>query len=98
MYVLDLTEMQLLREACSLLSEIDDLRAALSKVGVTVEGSTGQRRVNPAVGEIRQHRLALARVLKALDLPDTGADAARTDPRVSELARYAANQRWNKEA
>lgn len=43
-----------------------------------VAGSTGQPRVNPAVAELRSHRLALSRLLRELDLP---AEALAPAPR-----------------
>ena len=89
-YTLTDSEMELLREACRLLDECEALREAVAADGVTVTGSTGQTRVHPALGEMRQHRLALGRLLAQLALPDPdgkplaspesvrGATAART--------------------
>lgn len=84
-------EAELLTEAAWTLTEIDALRVALERDGVMVAGSMGQQRVNPAVGEIRQHRLALARLLKALDLPSEEAEA---ESWTTKNAREAANTRW----
>lgn len=82
-------EVELLVEACWTMSEVDQLRATLAADGVTVAGSTGQRRVHPAVNEVRQHRLALARLLKQLALPDDEPETQTT-----KAARSAANVRW----
>lgn len=84
-------EVELLTEAAWMLTEIDSLRAALERDGVTVAGSAGQRRVHPAVGEIRQHRLALARLVKVLDLP---LEEVESESWESKNARQAANTRW----
>ena len=59
--------------------------------GYLVEGSRGQPVVNPSIGEARQARLALAKLLAQLELPDlSGAlrDGASRD------ARRAARARW----
>ncbi|WP_336922375.1 P27 family phage terminase small subunit [Aquipuribacter sp. SD81] len=63
-------EAELLAECCRLLDEIDALRRSVEQDGTTVRGSTGQPRVHPALAEVRQHRLALGRLLSQLDLPD----------------------------
>ena len=55
--------MLLLRECCRLLDECESLRASVDEDGTTVKGSAGQVRVHPALGELRQHRLALGRLL-----------------------------------
>jgi hypothetical protein len=56
-----------------------------------VEGSCGQLVVNPSIGEARQARLALARLLGALELPDLSG-AMRDQP--SRDAQRAARARW----
>lgn len=88
----DLTdaEAELLAEAAHTMTEIDTLRAALDADGLTVAGSTGQKRVHPAVNEIRQHRMALARLLKAVDLPG----AEEPESWTTKNAREAARARW----
>src|SRR4051812_32631839 len=68
-YELSDAELELLAESVVTMTEIDSLREALKVDGVTVAGSRGQRRVHPAVNEIRQHRMALARLLKSVALP-----------------------------
>lgn len=83
-------EAEMLVEAVQTIAEIDSLKDALDGDGVTVEGSRGQRRVHPAVNEIRQHRMALARILKQLDLAD---DVPETE--ATKAARSAAQARWN---
>lgn len=85
-------ECEVLREACRLLDEVDSLREAIDADGVTVTGSQGQTRVNPAIGEVRQHRLALARLLAQLDLPDV--DGGRVLTPTQARASRAAQTRW----
>jgi len=51
-------------------SDLDALTAAIKSDGVTVKGSTGQTRTHPAINEVRQHRLALGRLLAQLALPN----------------------------
>jgi hypothetical protein len=92
----DLTdaEAELLAEAAWTLTEIESLRSTLDSDGLTVAGSVGQTRVHPAVNEIRQHRMALARLIKAIDLP---ADADEPESWTTKNARAAAEARWSME-
>lgn len=87
-------ELELLAETAWLISEVDALRAALDVDGLTVQGSTGQVRVHPAVNEVRQHRMALARLLKQLDLP---AQDDEPESWTTKNARAAAQARWDNE-
>jgi len=87
-------ELELLAEVSRTLDEIDALTAAIARDGVTVPGSAGQPRAHPAVGEVRQHRLALGRLLAQLALPDLD---GRTIPRPASLrAAHAARSRWRR--
>ncbi len=83
-------ETELLVEVVQTITEIDSLKAALTADGVSVQGSMGQKRVHPAVNEIRQHRMALARLLKQLDLSDEEPETEAT-----KAARRAAQARWS---
>jgi hypothetical protein len=56
--------------------------------------SRGQRRVHPGVGEIRQHRMALARLLRAVALPAED----QSESWATKNARAAAQARWSREA
>ena len=87
-------EVELLAEAAYLLTEIDGLRAALARDGLTVAGASGQPRVHPAFNEVRQHRMALMRLLKALDLPS---EDEQPVSQTSKDARAAAKARWDME-
>ena len=85
-------EMELLRECCRLLDECELLRDSVESEGTTVKGSTGQVRVHPALGELRQHRLALGKLLAQLALPDVDDTALKT-PTQARASR-AAQTRW----
>jgi hypothetical protein len=74
------------------LDECESLRTSVDQNGTTVKGSTGQVRVHPALGELRQHRLALGRLLAQLDLPDPEDAALRTPAQVR--ATKAAQTCW----
>lgn len=91
-YDLSTSEVELLAEVCRCLDEIDLLQAALDVEDATVTGSTGQSRVNPAVGEVRKHRLALARLVRHHDLPSDV--TAKPSPK-SQRACDAAKVRWS---
>ena len=90
-------ELQILQEACRTLDRLDSLDALVTEQGATIEGSTGQTILHPAIGEARQQRVTFERLVKALALPDEDEHAgpeAMTDP--SAKARHAARTRWAK--
>lgn len=89
---LEATELELLREACATLDEIDQLKAVVRKDGVTVAGSKGQVVTHPALTELRGMRLLLSRLAAQLDLPDEDGHAVPTA--TSLRAQKAANDRW----
>ncbi|MFD6860552.1 hypothetical protein ACFWCF_24835 [Rhodococcus sp. NPDC060090] len=72
MYELAEHELQVLREAVRTVDQIDRLHAIVEADGVMQESPQG-RRVHPAVAEMRQQRIVLARLLAALKIPDTDA-------------------------
>lgn len=86
-------EMATLFEACRTLDALDELAAVVARDGLMVTGSTGQPVVHPAVAEARQQRVTLARLLRALALPDVE-EEPRSPAAYSERARYAAQSRW----
>ena len=83
-YEFDERELALLALAERQAADLDKLEAAIEANGVQEPGAW---RVNGAVAEARQARVALARILGQLDLPQVG--TAR-----SEHARRAARARW----
>ena len=91
-YDLSEVEIELLRECCRLLDEAESLRVAVEQDGTTVKGSTGQVRVHPALGELRQHRLALGKLLAQLALPDV--DESHLQSPAQARASKAAQTRW----
>jgi hypothetical protein len=86
------SERELLCECCGLLDEIEDLRRAIGRDGATVLGSAGQPVTHPAFRELRQTRLALARLLAQLALPED--DGTSLSSPASSKARRAAETRW----
>ncbi len=87
-------ELELLRECCRLLDECESLRTSVDAEGTTVKGSAGQPRVHPALGELRQHRLALGKLLAQLALPDDVGEQLPSP--VQARARRAAETRWGR--
>ncbi|GAA1679659.1 hypothetical protein GCM10009745_24470 [Kribbella yunnanensis] len=88
------SEVQLLRAVCRLLDEIELLEAAIDRDGVVVRGSTGQIRVHPAVAEARGHRVAAARLIAQLALPDQDDNTVLTA--LQARSRRANDTRWGK--
>ena len=93
-FYLERGELELLAEVCRTLDEIDALAAAIARDGPTVPGSAGQTRTHPAINEVRQHRLALGRLLAQLALPDL--DGASIPKPTSLRASHAARTRWGR--
>jgi phage terminase small subunit len=67
-YELAHQEVALLTEACRTLDSCDALQEQLTADGVMSESSQGVR-VHPALVELRQQRIALARMFAALRVP-----------------------------
>ena len=86
-HVWDEREAALLQLAARQADDIDRLEADIADNGVRVEGRGGQRTLNQCLGEARQARVALSRILNAIDIPE----AAR--PSVLHGQR-AAEARW----
>jgi hypothetical protein len=63
-YELEVHEMLLLRQAVRTVDLLDKLAVAIDRDGATVDG-----RMHPAVREVRQQEIVLARLLAALRLP-----------------------------
>ena len=93
-FTLERDELELLAETARTMDEIDKLAAVILRDGVTAVGSTGQPRAHPAVAEVRQHRLALSRLLAALALPAADGSTIRTP--ASLQAAHAARTRWRR--
>jgi hypothetical protein len=94
---LDSAELEVLREACRTLDEIEVLKAAAVEHGPMVKGSAGQLTVNPALVEVRQARQAFERMVKVLALPSEDEESQTAAERsISEDAKKAAQARWDK--
>jgi hypothetical protein len=78
-FVLTEHETVVLREACRTADSIDDLQDLLEAEGLTSESLQGVR-IHPALVELRQQRIALARLFAALHVP-TGETEGRTQHR-----------------
>lgn len=87
-------ELELLRNACAQADLTADLEAALKETGLVVEGAAGQKRLNAAATELRQSRLALARLLSEIPIPDEDGEPPVSPS--SRRAREAANSRWSR--
>ena len=91
-YDLSAPELQVLREVCRTMDDLDALASAIAADGATVLGSKGQAVVNPCLTEARGQRLALHRLIAALALPDE--DGASMPTAGSIRAKRAAAARW----
>lgn len=92
-YVLDPAEVLLLHELCRTADELDRLTAKMVLEEPLVEGSQGQPKAHPLLGEIRAHRKLAETLALALALP---ADGETVGHRRSVSAAKAANARWNR--
>lgn len=86
----DEREQALLALALAQAADIDRLEADIAKRGVRVAGR-GAEVLNQALGEVRQQRVALARLLGQLEIPESV--SGRT-----VHATKAAEARWGKAA
>lgn len=77
---------ELLAEACRCADEIEALTEAIELEGRLVEGSMGQRVMNPAIMERRQQQVTLQRMLKALRLTERGSVKVGKSKPVSQSA------------
>jgi hypothetical protein len=93
---LDARELAVLDCAARQADVNDALERAIRRDGYMIEGASGQRRLNAAVTELRQGRLALARLLGQLALPAEDADAKGATA-TSRKAQKAARARWHRE-
>lgn len=79
----DLTEQELalLRQAARTVDLCDRLQAVVDDEGPMVSAKDDGQRAHPALVELRQQRITLARLLVALRVPIGDDDAARTQRR-----------------
>lgn len=74
--------------------DVAHLEALVATDGMMVAGSVGQRRLHPAVTEARNGRIALAKLLATLRLPE---DTGQLRSEASTTAQRAAEVRWQAE-
>lgn len=86
-YELDEHEEVMLRECCRTADSIDALQAVVDSEGVLSESSQGVR-AHPALVELRQQRVAFARLLTALRIPQADGDG-RTQMRGTPRGVYS---------
>jgi hypothetical protein len=89
----DARELAILTAAARQADTVADLEAAVAADGIMVRGAAGQTRLNAAVVELRKGRVALARLLGNVHLPDEDDKSATV---ASERGRRAAQARWSK--
>ena len=94
---LDERELALLEEAAKTADELGELGEALDRDGMTVTGSRGQPVLHPAVGEIRQMRTLLLRLLGSIELSDPIEAVQAATPEQAKKRR-AASARWARES
>lgn len=90
----DEREEHLLWLACAQTDDLAALDAAVERDGVVVRGSAGQPRLNAAVTEARQARIAIARLLADLPLPN---EREAPESLATQRARRAAEARWGQD-
>ncbi len=91
----DQRELALLDQACRQADDVAALERAVKKDGRTVKGSIGQVRLHPAVVELRQGRVVLARLLGELSMPVESAEKGTTA--AGKRGLRAAKVRWDRE-
>jgi hypothetical protein len=89
-------ELAVLAAACRTADEIAAFEAVLAESPAMLPGSKGQLRPHPLIGEVRQHRLALGRLLAQLALAD--ANAVSGGLARSAAGRKLASARWQRKA
>ena len=82
----DERELALLSLAEAQAADIDRLEADLAEQGVRIAGRTGTR-LNTAFAEVRQARVALARILGGVDIPES-VNTATLHGRKAAAARW----------
>ena len=99
-YQLRPDERRLLEDACREIDLIEQMQSALpkDKRELTTRGSMGQAVSHPLIGELRQHRMTLAGLLKQIKLTDVEPSKNRDATETETAAREAAHTRWGRRA
>lgn len=87
---LDARELLVLEQAARQADAVTALEAEIDESGLVSRGSRGQMRLSTSVTELRQARLAVAKLLSELALPDDEGQTAS-----GRHARKAAEARWS---
>lgn len=90
-------ELPIVAAACRQADDNAALEDLIERGGMITVGSTGQPRLSAAVTEVRQGRLALAKLLGQLALPDEE-DGERPKTAAQLAASKAAKERWRQDA
>lgn len=85
-------ERAILDAACRQAGDIRRLEQVLDTQGAVVVGAAGQERLSPVFSELRQARVALAKLLDHLAVPDM--DGATGSTPSARRAKRAADARW----
>lgn len=91
-YDLDEHEKSILTQACRIADLCDQLQGLIDMEGPMSESSQGPR-VHPAVVELRQQGIALARLMTALRIPAGEQDDGRSQSRPGVRGVYAVGGR-----
>jgi len=86
---LEPAQLELLAEACRTVDVIDELEETIRRDGMMIAGSKEQMVLHPAIGEVRQQRGTLHRLLSAL----TAGEGVKS-PRAAAGAENVA-ERWD---
>jgi hypothetical protein len=88
-------ELFVLSASCRQADAIAALEKMVGEDGMVTTGSRGQERLSSAVAEARMGRLALARLLSELRIPEEDEQVGQSS--ASRRARHAAATRWARE-
>lgn len=92
-FELSAPELALLRQLCQTVDELAAFKSALAEDGPYITGAAGQRKVNPMVAALVNHRKMADQLVVALALPVEGESVGR---RRSAAAKQSADARWRK--
>ncbi len=87
-------ELAMLRNAAKQGDLVADLQKALDDEGVVAVGAAGQRRLSQVATELRQSRIAFARLLGEIPIPDE--EDGKPVTSASQRGQKAAAARWKR--
>lgn len=80
-----------LLELCRCVDELDRLEKTMASEPVVVRGSRGQPVPHPVLADLRAHRLVLAKLARALNLPEPKAAVGQRRGRLSSPIQAVRN-------